>query len=118
MSVVVHLPEVFYTDNNIRYVFIDGHACGSFERCYSVLQQQLSIPGYFGNNLDALEEVLEDLDWIKQEKIKIIIANEDAVLMHQPVKRNVFFDVLHAAVNNKIEIIYLGKQTGPGAKPV
>jgi RNAse (barnase) inhibitor barstar len=64
MSIVTKKPVPFYSENDIRYVFIDGPACLTLADCYQSLQQQLSIPDYFGKNLDALDEVLSDLDWL------------------------------------------------------
>jgi RNAse (barnase) inhibitor barstar len=81
------------------------------EDCYDTLQQQLSLPGYFGKNLDALEEVLDDLEWIKEKNIKIIISGLASLLQNDLAKKQNFLDILHAAGNKKIEIIYLGKTT-------
>ena len=111
MSVILNVPVSYYTENNIRYVFVDGNACKHIENCYSTLQQQLSIPDYFGNNLDALEEVLADLDWIKEEKIKIIISNSSSLLANDPAKKKGFLDILNSCENEKMEIIYLGKES-------
>lgn len=105
-----HIAAGYYTENNTRYVFLDGFACKKLDRCYITLQEQLSIPGYFGKNLDALEEVLDDLDWIKEEKIKIIVSNTSFLLEHDPEKKNAFLDILHSSGNEKIEIIYLGNE--------
>ena len=107
MSAVKELKEGYYAENNIRYVFIDGFACKEIGRCFTILQQQLSIPAYFGKNLDALEEVLEDLEWVKEEKIKIVISNSASLLEDDSPKKNSFLDVLHSSANDKIEIIYL-----------
>ena len=70
MSSIINLQKSYYTENNIRYIFIDGNTCKKINSCYTTLQQQLSLPLYFGNNLDALEEVLSDLDWITEYKVK------------------------------------------------
>jgi RNAse (barnase) inhibitor barstar len=108
MRSIITLAGGYYAENNTRYVFIDGLACKKLDRCFSTLQEQLSIPGYFGKNLDALEEVLEDLDWIKEKKIKIIIYNSTALLEDDTLKKGIFLDILHSVANEKIEIIYLG----------
>lgn len=98
----------YYTEHNIRYVFINGSACTQIAGVYKTLQQQLSIPDYFGNNLDALEEVLSDLEWIPEAKIKIIIANHADLLSKDKAKRNDLLDILNSAGNKKLEMIYLG----------
>jgi RNAse (barnase) inhibitor barstar len=33
------------------------------------------FPDYFGNNLDALDECMRDLDWLKEKNYKVIVRN-------------------------------------------
>ena len=101
----------YFAENNIRYVFIDGNLCDSIDKCYTTLEQQLSLPGYFGNNLDALEEVLSDLDWINEGKIKIIVLNITELLSKNISIKNIFLDILNACENKKLEIIYLDNES-------
>jgi len=108
MSVVTKTTEGFYTDNHNRYVFLDGLACQDLDACYACLQQQLSLPAYFGKNLDALDEMLSDLDWIQEEKIKVVIMNPDALLSKDKKKKNDFLAVLNGGESKKLEIVYLG----------
>ncbi|MGN6530960.1 MAG: barstar family protein [Ginsengibacter sp.] len=107
MSAISKISQSYFTENNIRYVFIDGNTCTNIEQCYKTLQQQLSIPDYFGHNLDALEEVLGDLDWVVESTIKIILLNSDAFLSEDKKKKTVFLDILNSVKNEKMEIIYL-----------
>ncbi|MEO6837705.1 MAG: barstar family protein [Ginsengibacter sp.] len=100
----------YFAENNIRYVFVDGNLCDTIEKCYTTLEQQLSLPGYFGNNLDALEEVLSDLEWIHEEKIKIIILNSAELLAKNISTKNSFLDILNICENKKLQIIYLDKE--------
>ena len=112
MSTVTTLAADYYTDNNNRYVFLDGNACASIQECFHSLQRQLSIPNYFGHNLDALEEVLDDLEWIPEESIKVIIINPAALLRIDHQKKNTFITILHSARNAKLEVIYLEPGAG------
>lgn len=107
MSNVFNAPESYYKENNTRFVFLDGNTCKEIISCYQSLQQQLSLPGYFGNNLDALEEMMSDLDWIKEDKVKIIILNKAGLLENNKEKKNDFLEILNSAENGKLEIIYL-----------
>lgn len=109
MSIVTHLTINYYTANNIRYAFIDGNTCKKLADCYTCLQQQLDIPAYFGKNLDALEEVLADMEWVQEEKVKIIILNRDALLAEETVKKNALLSILNECDNEKLEIIYVGE---------
>ena len=107
MSALFNIPDSYYKENNTRYVFVDGNTCKDLDSCYKSLQQQLSLPDYFGKNLDALEEVMSDLDWIKEEKVKIIILNKGQLLEKNKEKKNDFLEILNSADNEKLEIIYL-----------
>jgi len=107
MSTIFNILASYYADKNIRFVFIDGNICKSIQQCYQTLQQQLSIPDYFGCNLDALEEVLGDLDWVKEEKVRIILLNSEHLLTDDKEKKTAFFDILNSCKNEKLEIIYL-----------
>ncbi|HVZ96159.1 MAG TPA: barstar family protein, partial [Chitinophagaceae bacterium] len=80
----------FYTEGHIRYVFIDGSLCDTMEKIYATLKAQLSLPDYFGNNLDALSDVLSDLEWVKEKKVKLIIVNKDALLQNEKNKKSGF----------------------------
>ena len=110
MSTIFHIPVSYYSEKNIRFVFIDGNICRSIHQCYLTLQQQLSIPDYFGYNLDALEEVLGDLDWVEEEKVRIILLNSEHLLTDEKEKKTAFFDILNSCKNEKLEIIYLSEQ--------
>jgi len=111
MSAILKIHKRFFVENNIRYVFIDGCCCQSIIQTYATLKAQLSLPGYFGNNLDAFEEVLSDLDWINEEKIKIIILNPEQLLEKDISKKKDFLEILNNCDNKKIEIIYLGEES-------
>jgi RNAse (barnase) inhibitor barstar len=107
MNAVKYIPLPYYTENDTRYVFLDGLACSTLAICYDILQQQLSLPGYFGRNLDALDEVLSDLDWLPEKKIKIIISNIHQLLNSDANKKKAFLETINSADNDRIEIIYL-----------
>ena len=79
----IHKPtSTFYTNNNTRYIMLDGAANTTLAACYTTLQSQLSIPNYFGHNLDALEEVMADLEWVAEPKVVLIIANTSQLLIN------------------------------------
>ncbi|MEO5581460.1 MAG: barstar family protein [Saprospiraceae bacterium] len=95
----------YYSNEGIRYVFIDGNTCDSMEKCYITIAQQLSIPDYFGYNLDALEEVLADLEWIEEEQIKIILLCSASLLQQEPDSKMVFLEIIKNCKNERIELV-------------
>ncbi len=102
-----NIAASYYTENNTRYVFIDGTICDTIDKCYTTLQLQLSIPDYFGHNLDALEEVLADLEWVTEEKVHLIVLNSTTLLQHDTATRDAFISILNSIDNNKIQVLYL-----------
>lgn len=107
MSKIINNSTSFFVDNNTRYVFIDGNANDTLQACYFTLQTQLSIPDYFGYNLDALEEVMHDLDWIQEEKICIIISSENNLLQNEESAKKDFLEILETSSLENLSVVYL-----------
>lgn len=78
--------------NNKRCVFIDGNEISDASMLYELLSSQLDFPDYFGENLDALYDMLVDLQWIKQDTIELVITNFSAFLREEPY--NVKADIM------------------------
>jgi RNAse (barnase) inhibitor barstar len=108
MSNIKNMKATYFVNNNERYVFIDGNTCDNLDKCYTTLQQQLSIPNYFGNNLDALEEVLADMEWIAEDTVHIIIINEKELLKNDLQSKDAFMDIIKHNDNIKISVTLLG----------
>jgi RNAse (barnase) inhibitor barstar len=94
----------FYTSGNTRYAFIDGLLCDTIDKVYATLQSQLSIPDYFGHNLDALEEVLADLEWVEEKKIKLVVINTAALLANDSVLKGELLSILENNDSRRLEI--------------
>lgn len=54
---------------------IDGSKAGSMKDFHEQIGLALKFPDYSGKNLDALDEMLNDLEWIKEEKVILYISN-------------------------------------------
>ena len=107
MGVIQSIHKGYYSENNIRYVFLDGNACTNMSQCFRLLQKQLSFPGYFGNNLDALDEMLADLAWIPEEKVKIILFHQESLLGSDTEKKKDFMEILSKTEHKKLELIFI-----------
>lgn len=110
MSNVKNLAANYYSANDERLVFIDGNTCDTIEKCYATLVQQLSLPDYFGFNLDALEEVLADADWIAEKRVHIIILNVKDLLKNDPTRKDDFLDIITGNDNPKFHVTILGEK--------
>ena len=54
---------------------IDGAKATSMKDFHEQIGSALKFPDYSGKNLDALDEMLNDLEWIEEQKVIIYISN-------------------------------------------
>jgi RNAse (barnase) inhibitor barstar len=54
---------------------IDGQKATSMKDFHEQIGEALNFPDYSGKNLDALDEMLNDLEWIREEKVILYIRN-------------------------------------------
>jgi RNAse (barnase) inhibitor barstar len=94
----------FAYDNN-RYVLLDGLLCDTMEKCYNTLSSQLRLPDYFGYNLDALDEVLTDLEWIDEDKIIIVVLHAKALLAAEEEMKPDFLNILINCENPRVQVV-------------
>jgi RNAse (barnase) inhibitor barstar len=71
-------------DTNLRKTFlgafiatIDGQKATSMKDFHEQIGEALNFPDYSGKNLDALDEMLNDLEWITEEKVILYITNSN-----------------------------------------
>lgn len=57
-------------------VLLDGHLMISREALHDMLQKELSLPGHYGRNLDALYDVLSECP----HKLEITLIHTDEML--------------------------------------
>lgn len=64
-------------------VIIDGEYTDTLEKFYSSISSQLKFPDNFGNNFDAFDEMMSDLDWLEEDHIYLIFRNYDIFLVEE-----------------------------------
>ncbi len=62
---------------------IDGSTVTTLRKFYEVMARTLDFPDYFGFNLDSLDELLNDLSWIENEKLAIHILRSEEFLIQE-----------------------------------
>lgn len=62
---------------------IDGENIDTLEKFYDSISSQLKFPKDFGNNFDAFDEMINDLDWLEQDHIYLIFRNYDDFLSEE-----------------------------------
>jgi hypothetical protein len=65
---------------DIICVSINARACRSKLELLREIASRLSFPEYFGHNWDALEECLQDMDWLDARSVILLICGADALL--------------------------------------
>ncbi len=80
------------------YILLDGKLIQTPFQLYSLLKENLNFPDYFGQNLDALYDVMTDLSWLKN-KMKIDIINYDSLLKEDIEFRKDVLGVLYDTSN-------------------
>jgi RNAse (barnase) inhibitor barstar len=65
---------------NMYLTEIDGANVTTLTDLYALLKVRLKFPDYFGDNLDALNDALYDLEWMEDEKLIFHIKNYDQFL--------------------------------------
>jgi len=55
---------------------IDGEHTDTLEKFYSSIASQLKFPDNFGNNFDAFDEMMNDLDWLEEDRIYLIFRQK------------------------------------------
>ncbi len=74
----------------MQYIFLDGARIESNADLHAAFAAALTLDGDYGNNLDALHDVLTD----RAEPLGIIIANEESLRDHLGRRANGFFRLL------------------------
>ncbi|GAB3912511.1 hypothetical protein GCM10028803_55910 [Larkinella knui] len=68
---------------DFRIARIDGQKAQTFKAFYELIARELKFPDYFEFNLESLDELLNDLDWLENDKIALYITHSDAFLSQE-----------------------------------
>jgi RNAse (barnase) inhibitor barstar len=64
-------------------VVIDGEQVDTLDKFYEQLISQLNLDDDFGRNLDAFDEMINDLDWLEQNNVHLVFKNYDEFLSEE-----------------------------------
>lgn len=91
----------------LRSIYINAQACKTLHHLYTLLQSKYLLPQYFGNNLDALFDVLQDVDFFAQQHTEFIFYNQIHLLHDEPEQRTTLIDLFQTVTNPQISIMLL-----------
>jgi len=63
---------------------VRGQRCVSKERTLQEWAAAFQFPSYFGNNWDAFEDCVNDLEWLRAPRIVAIVTRADEMLPRSP----------------------------------
>ena len=72
---LVSVPYSHETTPKTFVAILDGSQAQTIESFYDLIAQILNFPDYFGKNLDALDEMINDLGWIEQKTVVVVFRN-------------------------------------------
>jgi RNAse (barnase) inhibitor barstar len=64
-------------------VTIDGETSSTINEFYKNIAQAMLFPDYFGRNIDSFDEIMSDLEWLKETNIHLIFKNYDNFLSEE-----------------------------------
>ncbi len=76
---------------------VDGARCRTKDALLRELATALDFPAYFGNNWDALEESLNDLEWLPARGYVLVFRDAHHVLSTAPEERPTLVGILGSA---------------------
>lgn len=85
--------------NGMFLAFIDGQKCSVIKYFYDEIASALNFPEYFTHNFDSLDECINDLSWIEEKQIMLLIFNYDDLLYEEKYNLDVVNNILANAVS-------------------
>lgn len=97
-------PSFISKSGNVFVALLDGATIATLGEFYTAISKALHFPDYFGRNLDALEEMLNDLGWVKEGLTLLIIKNEDELLRDDLQQRREVIRLLKEVDQARLEV--------------
>jgi hypothetical protein len=76
---------------------VRGHRCSSKQRTLQEWAAALQFPSWFGENWDAFDDCVRDLDWMNSRRVVVIVTRADAMLPKSTRDFATLIDILLAA---------------------
>lgn len=90
---------------------VRGKNMSSAGALFSEFAAALQFPCYFGNNWNAFDECMADLEWLPAEGYVVLILDGASVLRADSDDRNVFFRIMASAAQEWASVRELPFQT-------
>lgn len=71
------------SDHKTLVVMVDGELNTTVKEFYTNIAASLKFPEEFGANLDAFDEMINDLEWLSEKNIFLVFRNYDEFLSEE-----------------------------------
>ncbi|GAB3922825.1 barstar family protein [Larkinella terrae] len=87
---------------DFRLARIDGQQAKTLKQFYEQIARELRFPDEFEFGLESLDDALNDLDWLEEDKIAVYITDTDAFLSQEKsdAKKVDVLNILDAAAED------------------
>jgi RNAse (barnase) inhibitor barstar len=84
--------------NQVFIAFLDGQKCTELSHFYTEISKSLNFPSYFHPNLDSLDECINNLSWIFEKEIILLIFNADNFLKKESYHKEIINSIFENAI--------------------
>lgn len=84
--------------NNCQLFYIDGKKITSKAEFLEACAKAMNLPSYFGDNWDAFEDSLTDLDWAEGRRFVFFYDQPDHFAENDPEEWETAMDVFQSAI--------------------
>ncbi|WXR62059.1 barstar family protein [Peptostreptococcaceae bacterium AGR-M142] len=97
------LKEDLQNNNKLFLITIDGNECLESEGLLLEFCKVFKFPDYFGHNWEALEDCINDLDWLPSDNYTILIKDAHNILKYEYDNFKVLIRILKTASKEWVE---------------
>ena len=87
--------EAFATERSYQFFAIDASELLDKQSFIDALKEKLNFPEYFGNNWDAVVDMLRDLSWMPASGYVLLITGLERLQAENEEEYRIALDVLH-----------------------
>lgn len=96
--------------NNIKLIQLNGEKMETKSELFEEFKKGFIFPEYFSKNWDSFEELINDLNWLKNKGYILLIFSASKLLIKDSsIEKEIFYDILIKAIdewNSKKNILF------------
>ncbi len=85
-------------DRNLQLFVLNGDRITNKAEFLAACAQVMQFPAYFGQNWDAFEDCLTDLDWLPAQGYVLLYTHSQRYAQADPANWDILLDIFHSAI--------------------